>query len=145
MNRARPRAAPSGPPSKPVYKRWWFWLLATPLLCIGLNVVLLIAFRVMLPSNAVYLGALKRAEANGTVRAKLGTPLEVTSVDSARMSFFGPTVLVLEVQGPKGAGVLHAAASGNEPDSLEIFNMYVVLSSTGTKVRLDRSRASGAF
>jgi hypothetical protein len=136
-------AVPSETAPKPLWKRWWVWLLAAPLLCCLSGGGIAAYTRATLDRNPVYVGALRRAEKNGGVRQQLGIPLTVTSVTSAQVSFMGqPTKLKLEVSGPKGDGTLTAVASGNEPDSLEIFKMSLRVAASGEEIRLDGTGGS---
>lgn len=135
---ARPGEGMAQGAGKPFWTRWWVWLLAAPVLCCLLGGATSAYMHATISSNPVYIGALRRAEANGAVKQQLGTPLMVTAVTSAKISFMGgDTQLVLEVSGPKGSGTLIAVAAGSEPESLEIFNMKLKVSANGQEIRLD--------
>jgi hypothetical protein len=124
------------PPATPVWKRWWFWLAVSPALCCLSGVAIGGYARLTLSSNPVYIAALKRTNASGEAKLRLGSPIRCTGVNGFRLSLSGDSML-LDIEGPKGTGKLLAVAEGQEADSLQIFKMRIRVDSTGEIIPLD--------
>jgi hypothetical protein len=125
-------------------KRWWLWLVLPPLLCCTGGGLMTLYARLTIDSNPVYVAALKRANASGELKHRLGSPITVSGVESLRVSFMGNgTSMLLDIEGPKGAGRLVAVARGEEAGSLEIFKMRVRVDGTGEIIPLDGGGRSG--